>query len=301
METLIIDIPCKVGDEFNITPYTDLHDDAASCAHNILHEHMQRRAALPNARFLSLGDMANLVLPGPDKRSTPSAMVDLLDEAIEQIQSSKLSDAEKLIAITSIRKEYRERESDALIDLLVDRQIERYQQYPWLFLGTGNHCTAALKHHFTHVTKRVCDRLNIPYGGYSGIARLRFNIPNRDGHAKLTILYHHGAWSGQVIKGLGGAKRWAAGFDEWDVCLYGHNHQLHLHEEPKVRMSARGVLEHRDVYIANCGTFLKGYRQGGSADYGEQRGYPAVSLNAPLMTIRITSDGYKFQISLGDV
>lgn len=271
MEGLILDINCKLGETHNLTVYSDLHDDARECADKILREHMTRRAALPNAHFAGIGDIANFIMPGPDRRHTPSTPI------------RELADR------------------DAYIDEEIKRQTEIYKSYPWLFMGMGNHCSAVLQHHFTNPVARLCENLNIPFGGYSGFARLRFNDGTGAGaRCTFTLLYHHGAWGGQIIKGLGGAKRWAYAHEGWDAAVYGHNHACHVHQEPMLRMTSGGKIEHRDVFIVNTGTFLRGATQGGSPAYSEIRGYPPVSLAAPLIKITPTAGGCRVSVETGD-
>jgi hypothetical protein len=281
MEGLIFDIDSELGQPHYFTFYSDLHDDARECAHKLLKVHMDKRAALPNAHFFGIGDISNFIMPGPDKRHTPSTPV------------SELAD------------------EDEYIDKQIDRQCELYRAFPWVGIGIGNHCTSVINHHHTNPVKRLIDTMNrhedrrgmipIQYAGYSGFARFRFNDGTGSGaRCSFNVLYHHGAWGGQVIKGLGGAKRWAACHDGWDVAVYGHNHQLHAHQETRLTMNQNGKITHRDIYIVNTGTFLRGQTQGGSPAYSEIKGYPPISLSAPLLKVVPTRDGVAVSVEIGD-
>ena len=284
MEGLVFDIHEGFNEIHNFTVYSDLHDDARECAHDVLKKHMDERAALPNAHFFTIGDVSNFIMPGPDKRHTPSTPIDALAA------------------------------SDEYIDEQVKRQCGMYAQYPWVALGLGNHCTSVINKHHTNPIRRLIAELNdhpdrkgmvpVQYAGYSGFARFRFHSGTGAG-AKCTfnMIYHHGAWGGQIIKGKGGAFRWAdrhAAGQIWNVMVYGHNHACHADMVPNVGMTDRQKVFHVDQFVVNTGTFLRGETQGGSPAYSEIRGYPPVPLHAPLIRVRPTIDGPRVAIQLGD-
>lgn len=280
MEGLIFDIPCKMGETHNLTVYSDLHDDARECAHKVLKAHMDKRAALPNARFFGIGDIGNFVMPGPDRRHTPSTPVrDLADK-------------------------------DEYIDEEIKRQFQMYRLYPWMAMGVGNHCTSVINHHHTNPIRRLVEALNtdksrskvpIQYAGYSGFARFRFHDGKGAGaKCVFNIMYHHGNWGGHIQKGLGGAKRWSSTHEPWDVMVYGHNHQLHCHQEPRLSMNTSGKIVDRNIYIVNTGTFLRGQTQGGNPAYSEIKGYAPVSLAAPLIKITPRQTGVEVSVEIGD-
>lgn len=272
MEGLLIDYEYEPGQVFNITPYSDLHDDAVACDRDGMLAHMTRRAKMDNAVFLGLGDIGNWIFDGKDRRNTPSTP----DPAIAGY--------------------------DDYIDRHVKRQIEWYREYPWAFIGIGNHETAIIKYHHTDPVRRVCESLNIPYGGYCGMARLRFT--RKGGKAagadcSVNILYHHGAWGGKVQKGFGGARDWARAFDGWDMFCYGHNHQENIHREPRLHMTDRGKIVHRDVFFVNTGTFQRGCTQGDFASYAEIRGYAPTVLGTPLIQVQ-PGGNLKISVKTGD-
>lgn len=283
MEGLIYDIPCELGETYHLTLYSDLHDDARECAHDQLKKHMDRRASYPRAMFFGLGDISNFVIPGPDKRAQPSTPVPEL-------------------AV-----------SDEYIDDQIERQFEMYKGYPWVAIGIGNHCTSVINHHFTNPVKRLIERLNradrgklpsVQYAGYSGFARFRFATATGAGaRCTFNLIYHHGAWGGAVIKGKGGAQRWAdrnAAGQIWNVAAYGHNHACQVDMIPNCGMSDRGKIFSVDQYVVNTGTFLRSQTQGGSPAYSEIRGYPPVSLAAPLIKVTPTSDRVMVSVETGD-
>lgn len=264
------------GEPHHLTVYSDLHSDSASANHKLIKEHMDRRADMQNAHFVGIGDIGNYVMPRDLRRFKAS-------EPRKELQGI-----------------------DDYIDKAVDLQIEELGAYPWRMLGMGNHCQSVLDHHLTNPMARLCRKLGVRFGGFSGFLRIRFRrrTPTKKvavvGNV-LTILYHHGAWGGRVIKGFGGARDYARHFEGWDVFCYGHNHQLTVHHEPMIGLDQNGNITKRSVYYCNTGTFLESYEHGRTT-YGEVRGYPPVVLSAPLIRV-VPHKNNKVEVAIvtGDV
>jgi UDP-2,3-diacylglucosamine pyrophosphatase LpxH len=236
--------------------YSDIHDDAKASHTKELLEHMERRAALPRAHFVNLGDLFNMIVPNDTRRYMPSV------------------NKEELIGL------------DDYVMATVDGAVERYSKFPWRFFVQGNHGQEFLKRHYIDPVAMMSRKLGIPYGGFSGFCKFRF-IPKYATGGKAStfvLLYHHGAWGGRVIKGFGGARDYARHFDGWDCFVYGHNHQLNIHHETRIRQTAAGGIEKRPVFYVNTGTWLETYDEG-ETTYGEVRGYPPVALASPLITV----------------
>jgi len=236
--------------------YSDIHDDARASQTDQVLEHMERRAALPRPHFINLGDLFNLILPNDIRRYMPS------------VNKQELQGLDDYVMAT------------------VDGAYQKYSKFPWRFFTQGNHGQTFLKHHYIDPVAMLCRKLGIPYGGFSGICKFRF-IPKyaKGGKAAtFTLLYHHGAWGGRVVKGFGGARDYARMFERWDVFAYGHNHQMNIHHETRIRQTLQGGIERRPVFFVNTGTWLETYEEGDTT-YGEIRGYPPVQLASPLITV----------------
>lgn len=189
---------------------------------------------------------------------------------------------------------------DDYIDAAVELQVERYKGYPWRMFGLGNHETAIINHHHTDPVRRLCEKLEVPWGGYSGYYRMRFWIEGEDApRSKCTILYHHGAGGGKVQKGFGWARDWALRQEGWDVFVYGHNHYLNIHHETVTAPTERGELRSRDVFFVNTGTFQRSMEQGSMPAYSEIKGYFPVALSSPLIQVTPTpTRGTRPQITI---
>ena len=261
----------RLGKPHHFTIYSDLHDDAKASNRDKMLKHMSARSSLERSHFMLIGDAGNWVVPSDTKRFMAS------------VPRGELSGI------------------DDYVDQHIDEQVDMYKKYPFRFVGLGNHCYQMLKRHHTNPMMRLARQLHVPYAGYSGLARFRFVDGNcRGPRCTFTVLYHHGAWGGRVMKGYGGARDFAKHFDGWDVFAYGHNHHCNLHHEAKVRMTAGGKLVTRSVYFVNTGTFYDGVTNQGELDYGEVRGYGPVALAAPLITATPTKNGVKISVTTGD-
>ena len=239
---------------------------------------MDRRAALQNSHFAGIGDVGNYVMPRDLRRFKPS-------EPREELRGV-----------------------DDYIDKNIDLQIEELGGYPWRMLGMGNHCETVEKHHMTNPMARLTRKLGVAFGGFSGFLRFRFRCRTTVSVKKtanvsntFSLLYHHGAWGGRVIKGFGGARDYARHFEGWDMFVYGHNHQLNIHHEPMIKQDQYGNIVKRSVFYCNTGTFLESYTEGRTT-YGEVKGYPPVVLSAPLIKL-VPHKGGNIEVSVtaGDV
>lgn len=267
-----IPIPHHTG-ECNITPLSDLHLDSLACDHKALNRLIAERAALPNSHFISMGDLVCAILP-TDKRYRHG--VQRLPDVGDVIQAE------------------------------VNEQFRRFKDLSWLGFLSGNHeSTVAIKH-YQHPTKMLAQKftdagLKGAYLGYSAYLVLRLTQVVA-GNRKLTrgtvrFLLHHGAWCGAGDAGFLGAMRWAAGYDNWDVLLYGHNHQTAVRQQDIVHYSERGVPRTRTRYICACGTFMNNTAPQ-ETTWLEQKGHAPVRIGAPLITIAASATGPRVSVQL---
>jgi len=269
MECHTIDLDGRVGEPHHISIYSDIHDASDTAV-----PHMRRRADLPNASFICLGDMFDMIVPSDNRRFQPSRVKETL------------------------------RGHDDFIDRAIEDGLDTYGKFPWRMLGTGNHCHEVLKRHFTNPMARLAGKLRVPFGGFSGYLRFRFRLKNgRVARWKLNLLYHHGGSSGPVTKGLPWAQRFANGFADWDIFAYGHNHQCHAHHEAYLHLAEKhDTIVKKSRYIVNCGTFLDGYEQGQTPSYVEVKGYRPVAIAAPLVTATPHRDGrIRISVTVGEL
>ena len=255
MREITIDVELGPGEPLNITPYSDVHFDSRD--HDTgWAKHYAKRAKLPNARFLNLGDFGNLVMPRDMKRHTPSAP----------------------------RAEYAERDDYLNLWLEQVEQAVSANGATWDLWCLGNHETSVIKHHSIDVAAIIAERLGINYGSYSGHLFYRIKRKGTKDARVFHILYHHGAWGGVVVEGKSGAMRWALDQGGWHMMIYGHNHRLSSTARPYWEPGP--IRSHSFTrFITNAGTWQKTLSREGSPDYAEQRGLPLAPIGTPLIKV----------------
>jgi hypothetical protein len=217
--------------------------------------HMKQRAKQKNSKFVLLGDNDEWILP-KDPRFLSS-------KTPRELQGL-----------------------DDYIDVAIDQQEEKLKEFDWLWISMGNHDYEMINRHATSPTARLARRLCCLYGGWSGFLTLKFRTKRgAKVWASITILYHHGASNAPVTKGLIWAQRFAAGWEDWDVFVFGHTHHLWCDHNTVGRRTERDTLKFRDRWIVNCGTWLQTYEEGGTPGYGERRGYKPVAIAAPQISV----------------
>jgi len=149
-----------------------------------------------------------------------------------------------------------EHQGSNYFDLLVDTAAEFYRPYVNQFavLGQGNHETAILKQHETHLTDRLASQLrrmgsSVESSGYGGWVMFRFldrrysddpGKQNKD--TKILYHYHGSGGGGPVTRGTIQTNRLAVITPDADIVLSGHTHDEWTVTIPRQRLSVRGVL-----------------------------------------------------------
>lgn len=108
--------------------------------------------------------------------------------------------------------------------------------------GQGNHETAIVKRHETHLTDRLVDRLkskgasSIALGGYSGFVIFMVSLQGRRFPVKMH--YHHGyGGGGPVTRGTIQTNRWAVYLADADIVFSGHTHDTWQMPISRVRLN----------------------------------------------------------------
>lgn len=261
MRVISIDIETEMNEWHHLTPVSDLHLGAASCDVAAWRRLVKERSELPRHRWIGIGDLGDWILPRDPKRYAPGA----LDRALSG--------------------------SDAVINDELELQKKMLEGVNFDLIGLGNHETAVINHHSVDVIDMLCKALGSRYGGYSGFLRYNMYYKGRN-RQSVTLLYHHGAWGGRVVKGFGGMRDWARHYEGWDFCVAGHNHHSVVHKETRTAPGISATKE-RDVYMLFCGTHARNAAaQPGRArhtSYAEIRGYPPSAIGSPLISWRMVT------------
>lgn len=268
----IVDVVLPHGEELNITPLSDLHADGEAFDNVGFSKMMKERSALPNSRAFFLGDTMDLVVPVDLRRWRAS------------VQDKSLLGREDWL--------------NAGVDLVSERLLEHDIKYD--MIGPGNHEDEFKKRHGVDVVSMLARELRCNVGGYSGYISYKISCEQANGsvvHAgKLNILYHHGAWGGKVLKGFGGARDFARGFDGWNIFCFGHNHHATVQREARHRMGGKGngKLAEYPAYFVCCGSWSNTYTEdAGITTYAERAGYIPVARVTPLIKVKVGRTGRK--------
>ena len=264
-----VSIDADDGEWVHITPLSDLHIESDAFDNDGFQAFMRERCKLPNHRVILLGDVMDLVVPRDLKRWRPS------------VQDPKISGRDDWV--------------NAAIEVAVERLAIPGAEYDLVI--PGNHEDEFVKRHGVDVTSILAHRLKCQRGGYSGYMHYRLcskmmtkSGPKGEKRPRtriFTMAYHHGAWGGRVIKGFGGARDWFRGFDGWHMALYGHNHQVLIHRENRVRPGRGGAVVHYPVYYVATGSWVESYSEDGKkTHYAERAGHMPTTQYTPLIKVR---------------
>ncbi len=262
---LWVDVTLQQEEPLHIFPFSDVHLDSRDCDRDGFLADYKRAASFPNARFLNLGDFNNLVMPGDLKRHTASVPAKQYT-AEDDYLGIALRDMEKVIASVPEAR--------------------------WDLWGMGNHEHETLKRHHLDLPRLFAEGHGLNVGTYCGRLFYRIRRPGSRDARVFKVLYHHGAWGGAVIKGLGGAQRWAAQLGSWHVMMYGHNHAEQIRKEAFWDADDLGRQSVINRHFLNTGTYQKSLgRAGEPPDYAERAGHPITTIGAPYCRVWYTREG----------
>jgi hypothetical protein len=158
-----------------------------------------------------------------------------------------------------------------------------------LFYIEGNHEAGIRKHHQYNIAREICDRLNVPFLGYSCLYRLTLKKGLHNDKHNFILYAHHGFGSGRKagssINNLTGLQE----SFEADAYFMGHDHKSISTKSPRFSISGSGNprLLSKDVVFIRGGSYLKTYLDGKKVTYSEQAGYPPVRTGGALLEIRL--------------
>ena len=156
------------------------------------------------------------------------------------------------------------------------------------------------------VTQLMCEHLNVPYLGFSGLLNVCMAVTHSSVKAwrHFTIYYHHGHGAARTPGGrITPVKRKREGFDA-DIYLMGHDHAkwdlpetvLNTPQPTRAarggKLRAGGLIEresritHRKIIYGRTGSFQKTYTQGPRASYGEVAGFHPADIGVLKISLR---------------
>lgn len=263
------------GRPIRLYPLGDMHLGAAACDV----EHFRRTVELiradPDARWLGMGDMGDLIMP-----SDPRWSMGVNDW-------KRLGYTGGRPSVSNLGVEHRDfiaRELDPIGDKC-------------LGIHFGNHEQAFSRHYFVDVARYMADHFAVPFLGYTALTRLDIEVSSGpNSHAEIwspVIFSEHGAAGGGTDgNALNSLQKRAAEFQA-DVYLKGHVHKFGVSQRVELSYGAsrrgRGPrLLKRDRVFMLTGTYLKGYDEH-ETTYGEYKGYPPNEIGGGVVIFEPTS------------
>ena len=242
-----------------LVPFSDWHLSARACDEPLIDEMVSWVARHPTALWCSLGDLANLIIPG-DKRWNASEI------------EPKFYDMLKEGGFGGQLRDY------------VTNKIRRVKDRG-LFMVSGNHEGHYDAFRDQAFTREIAKELDLPFGGELAA----FDIIFTDGSKRIPyrIIARHGSSSATTPSGkLNVLLKFVASIDGGDLYLIGHMHDLMNRRIAKVYIDEPCKrFRHLDVRAAICGSTLKTFGEDYET-YSEVKGYQPVPLGNPIIWIQ---------------
>jgi hypothetical protein len=259
-----IHIPYVYGDTIKIKPVSDVHLGSKHCDLKALRAY--------------LGE--------PDKQTYLIGLGDMMD-----------------CIIVSDSKRYRKSGDDFESEDIIGESVNRWDEILAPFkaqiigLGIGNHEDNIVKRCSVNPIRLLCDRLNVPYLGYSFLLRVIMREAAGRGRT-VTIRGHHGWGGGSRTQGADLTKfsKDTAQFDA-DLFLYGHVHKLQYDTVPRLSLVG-DQLTARNKHLVICGTFLKTFSGTTDATYSECSGYPPAKIGGAIISLKPSNDWVDISVSV---
>lgn len=258
----IKNVELEYDQPFRLTVLSDIHLESDGCDLSGLRRVLRERSALPNHRFVLLGDTLDLVVPTDQKRWRPGAQREEVDTP--DWVNATLNFARRELLVPGAR-------------------------YDWVCYG--NHEDEFLKRHGVDVVGWLADALGMECtpATYSGLCTYRLGF-TRNGKPLRTqsyrVVWHHGKWGGKT-DGMIPAQDWFGQIEGWDLALYGHNHGQFAKPVIRRRIAGASLVDHR-AYLVCCGSFVNAYQNEKATHYSERAAYrTSPYANPPLITVKL--------------
>jgi hypothetical protein len=240
------------ADIFKLYPLGDIHAGVKYCSETAIRAKVKKIAADPFARWVGMGDYADLVTPG-DKRWDVAGIADWVKKQ-DIVESQRKWVVELFSPIRS----------------------------QCLGLLEGNHEISIRIHNNNDFYMHICEDLGVTPLGYSCFLDMVFiRLPGR--HSTLFRGHlEHGSGAAQSEGGqMNRLKKAMLGF-EGDFFAMGHLHTKKIDASETILTVAGTTIKEKVRCAAITGSWYKSYEQGVRASYAEQKGYKPSSIGCPV-------------------
>jgi len=268
MRCLTKTIPYHPGESVRLVFFSDVHDGSRYFARNHFKRFLADSMNHPNAYCLSVGDNVDALVPADAKRFQISTVDEkfLVSEAPDEILDAQAQD------FVSLLKPYEGR---------------------ILGLGLGNHEQAIAKRYGFSIHRQICRDLGADDLGYSFLLLLKLTDPANRRTRSLTVYGIHGFGGGGRTEG-GSVTKYSrlVQYYSADIFLSGHDHSPFSKKVARIGINSKGKIQHRDLILANTGSFMKTLSEGSCPSWAETMGLPPRNLGGLVVDVIPDSHGW---------
>jgi predicted phosphodiesterase len=267
-EALIYPIEyASTKDVIKIKPLMDLHKGASTCDLKAFKGFIKDRD--DKTYFLTAGDLWDNIY-FDDKRYRISGHDALaVDEAIDEEVN----------------------EMAEILDPIKDRLIA---------IGTGNHEDTVTKRCKTNPSKRLAEKLGVPYMGYSYWFRIALSWNGGRGRS-VDFFVSHGFGGGTRTEG-GSVTKYSKFADRFlcDVFIVGHDHRKQYVKYPTLGIigKEKAALYSKSKTICLGGSWKKTYGTGTNVTWEETKGFPPNEIGGITIEIRPTDKDKDIKVQM---
>ena len=168
---------------------------------------------------------------------------------------------------------------------------------PFITGNCGNHEDTIVQKCATNPIKRLCNKMSVPYLGYSWFLKLLFSEKGARGRTVI-IHGHHGFGGGSRTQGADLTKYSKdISFYDASIFLRGHVHRLQFDEIPQLGIIGENLVNKPRILII-CGSFKKSLNTNGDTTWEEKQGFPPVKIGGSTILIKPNSTWVDIKVSL---
>ena len=253
------------GHPLHLYPIGDIHLGAAACDIEDFRRTVARVRADPNALWIAMGDMADLILPS-DPRWSMSGH-----------DWKRLGFANGKPTVSNLAAEYRD---------LITRELDPIGD-KCIGVLMGNHEQSFSRFYFIDIAGYLAARWSVPMLGYTALIRLEIEIARgpKAHHEtwNVDVFAEHGATGGGTEGNkINSLQKRGMEFDA-QIYLKGHVHAYGISHRTELSWGPKQMAT-RDRIFMLTGTYLRGYHEG-SVTYGERKAYPPNELGGGVVIL----------------
>lgn len=197
-------------------------------------------------------------------------------------------------------------DKDAPIDDEVEEMVELLSPIKGriIAVGIGNHEYTVLKKHHTNMSKRLADKLGVPYMGWSYWIRMQlYRMDNnvRGQGRTVDFFIQHGFGGGTRTEG-GSITKYSKHADRFlcDVYVVGHDHRKQYVRYPMLALagSKQAKLISKSKLVVLGGSWKKTYAPGTEVSWEETKGFMPTEIGGVTIKIKTTDDWVKMSVDM---